>query len=372
MRTRAALLREQPGDWDVTEVEVDPPRSGEVLVEMVATGLCHSDDHYPTGDIPLAVLPFCGGHEGAAIVRAVGGGVAGLREGDHIITSFIPACGRCRPCAAGQQNLCDNGANIATGVQLDGSFRMHADGADVATMATLGTFSQWQVLDQLSCIKVDSDLPLEVVCLLACGVPTGWGSATQAGGVRPGDVVVVMGCGGIGINAVQGAVHAGAVHVIAIDPVPFKREMALKLGASAAHPDLDEGMEQVRSLTNGQGAAVAIVAIGVTSGEHVAAAFGAIRKGGTVVVTGIGKRTEANIPVSLAELTLYQKRIQGTLYGSGSPRSMIPQLIDLYRTGQLKLDELVTRRYKLADISQACADMRAGRNVRGVIEFGGS
>ena len=370
MKTMAALLREQPGAWDVTEVDLDSPEYGEVLVEMVATGLCHSDDHFPTGDMPAANLPICGGHEGTAIVREVGDGVVGLREGDHIITSFIPACGRCGPCAAGRQNLCDNGAISGRGVQMDGTYRMHADGVDVSTMAAVGTFSQWQILDQLACIKVADDLPLDVMCLLACGVPTGWGSATQAAGIRSGDVVVVMGCGGIGINAVQGAAHVGAGHVIAVDPVAMKREMALKLGATDAYATLDEALGTIAHLTNGQGAAVVIIAIGVTGPGHVAAALSAIRKGGTVVVAGIGKRDMTSLPINLVDLTLFEKRLQGALYGSAAPRAIVPELIGLYRSGKLKLEELITSRYRLEDINAAYDDMRSGKNVRGIIEFG--
>lgn len=370
MKTRAALLRQQPGKWEVTDVDLDAPGCGEVLVEMAASGLCHSDDHCLTGDLPLGALPVCGGHEGAGVVREIGPGVTGLAEGDHIVTSFVPACGHCRPCVSGLQNLCDNGALISTGTQLDGTCRMHVDGTDVATMAALGTFSQWQVFDQLSCVKVPEDVPLSTACLIACGVPTGWGSATNAAGIRSGDVVLVIGCGGVGINAVQGAAHMGASRVVAVDPQPFKREMALKLGATDAFADLASARELAHSLTNGQGAASAIVAIGVTTGQDVADAFHAVRKAGTVVVTGIGKFDEFNIPVSLLELTMYQKRIQGSLYGNGAPREQIPALLDLYRSGALELDELVTRRYRLDDINEAYADMHAGSNIRGVIEFG--
>jgi NDMA-dependent alcohol dehydrogenase len=369
MKTQAALLWEQPGNWQVSEVDLDPPGPGEVLVEMVATGLCHSDDHYATGDMNLVTLPFCGGHEGAGIVRAVGPGVYGLAEGDHIVTCFVPACGKCPPCAAGRQNLCDNGARVAAGRMLDETYRMHANGTDVAKTGILGTFSQWQVLDQLSCVKVPADLPLETICLVACGVPTGWGSATNAAAIRPGDVAVVIGSGGIGINAVQGFAHVGASRVVVVDPAPFKRESALKLGATDAFATADEALEFVKSLTNGQGAAAAVVAVGITTGEHIADGFRLIRKAGTVVVTGIGRQAEMNIPISLFELSMYQKRIQGCMYGNASLRDQVPLLLDLYRAGKLKLDELITRRYPLEAINDAYADMHSGINLRGVIEF---
>lgn len=246
MKTRAAVLWEQPGVWDVTEVDLDGPRSREVLVEMVATGLCHSDDHYVKNDIPAGHLPLCGGHEGGGVVREVGPDVTELAVGDHVLTSFLPACGRCRWCAVGKQELCENGVSILLGEQLDGTFRMHAIGAEVATMVGLGTFAEWQVYHELSCVKIDPTVPLETVCLVSCAVPTGWGSANVVD-ISVGDVVVVMGCGGIGINAVQGAAHKGA-HVVAVDPQPMKREMALKLGASEAYPHITDATDYVRSI----------------------------------------------------------------------------------------------------------------------------
>jgi Zn-dependent alcohol dehydrogenase len=184
-------------------VELDEPREHEVLVRMGAAGLCHSDDHFATGDIPVGHLPFCGGHEGAGVIEAVGPGVRGLAVGDHVVTSFIPSCGRCRWCASGQQNLCDNGALMLEGCQLDGSFRMHLDGHDVGRAGLVSTFADYSVMPEWSCIKIPEDVPLDIAALLGCGVPTGWGSAVNAAAVSPGDVVIVMGVGGIGVNAVQ-------------------------------------------------------------------------------------------------------------------------------------------------------------------------
>lgn len=368
MKTRAAVLLEQPGEWQVEEVELDQPKMGEVLVEMVATGLCHSDDHFAKNDAQ-APLPVCGGHEGAGIVRAIGPEVKELDVGDHIVTSFIAACGRCQFCARGWQHLCNNGAVIAGGTQLDGTFRMHLGDTNVSTAAMLGTFAEWQVYDQLSCVKVAKDIPLAVACLVACGVPTGWGSATHAAEIEVGDVVLIIGSGGVGINAVQGAAHKGAAHVVVVDPQPFKREMALKLGGTEAFADINDAIDFINNITNGQGADVAIAVVGVTKGENIADGFRAIRKGGTVVSTGLGNQAEMNIPVSLSELNMYQKRIQGCVYGNGSPRRQIPQLLDLYRAGILKLDELITRRYRIEAINDAYADMHAGKNIRGVIDF---
>lgn len=372
MRTRAAVLRQVPGDWNIEEVELDDPVDGEVLVEMVATGLCHTDDHFARGDAPSEHLPFVGGHEGSGIVREVGPGVHGLAVGDHIITSFSPACGQCRWCAMGIANLCDNGAFIGAGKQLDGTYRMHTtDGLDVSTMALLGTFAEWQVYDQLSCVKIGKDIPLEVACLVACGVPTGFGSATSAGNVQPGDVVIVAGTGGIGMNAVQGASLSGAAHVIAVDPIADKRKWALDFGATEGFESIRTAAGRVAELTNGQGADVCILTAGLVPNDLLAEGFQAIRKAGTLVVTGICSANE-NTPVpgvNARTLALLQKRIQGALYGMKSPREAMPMLLDLYRSGRLKLDELVTKVYSLDEINVGYHDMRDGRNIRGVIHF---
>jgi S-(hydroxymethyl)glutathione dehydrogenase/alcohol dehydrogenase len=370
MKTRAAVLREAPGAWSVEELELDEPRDGEVLVEMVATGLCHSDDHVGQGDVHVANLPMVGGHEGGGVVRKIGPGVRGLEVGDHVLTAFVPGCGECRWCAMGMQNLCDNGARLMLGSQLDGTFRMHTeDGLDVATLSLLGTFSEWQVFDQKSLVKIDKDIPLEIACLVACGVQTGFGSAT--GIVQPGDVVLVIGVGGVGMNAVQGARQSGAAHVIAIDPVEDKRKWALDFGASESYESLDAAMDRVRHLTNGQGADVAIISVGVVHNDLLGAGFQAIRKAGTLVVTGIGPDAEeAVIPgVNAFMLAMLQKRIQGALYGMKSPREAMPMLLNMYRAGQLKLEELVTREYSLDQINEAADDMRSGRNIRGIIRL---
>jgi len=338
---------------------------------MVASGLCHSDDHIATGDIPVPVFPFCGGHEGAGVVVEVGSAVRGIAAGDHVVFSFLPGCGRCRFCARGQQNLCDDGATVLLGSRLDDptSFRMHLDGQPVAQMSGISTFSEYTLVDRKSCVKIPDDLPLDRACLTGCGVGTGWGSAVHQADIHPGDTVIVMGIGGIGINAVQGAAHAGAMNVIAVDPVAFKREKAEELGATHSCADIEDAAELARGFTNGQGADAAIVTVGVTVGEHVGQAFAAIRKGGTVVATGMGPLTAVGIPIPLAELTLYQKRLQGALFGGCSPSADIPLQLEMYRSGRLKLDELVTTTYTLDQVAQGYEDMHAGRNIRGVILF---
>ncbi|WP_127782187.1 NDMA-dependent alcohol dehydrogenase [Rhodococcus sp. X156] len=371
MQTRGAIIRQAPGKYEVVDLELDRPRQNELLVKMVASGLCHSDDHLATGDLPVGSYPFCGGHEGAGVVVEVGPHTLDWAEGDHVVFSFLAGCGRCRWCATGMQNLCDRGASVLVGSRPDdpSSYRMSLDGQAVAQNSGISTFSEHTTVHVSSAVKVDKDLPLDKLCLLGCGVGTGWGAAVNSAEVYPGHTVVVMGVGGIGMNAVQGAAHAGAAHVIAVDPVAFKRETALALGATHAVATMEEGTEIARSFTNGQGADSAIVTTGVVTGEQVAQAFAAIRKAGTCVVTGLGNAMQMGLPINLVELVLYQKRIQGSLFGASSPSSGIPWMIDLYTSGKLKLDELVTTTYSLDQVAQGFEDMHSGKNIRGVILF---
>ncbi len=372
VRTRGAVVTKAPGTYEVVDLEVDDPRQGEIRIKLVATGLCHSDDHVATGDIPVPVYPICGGHEGGGIVEAVGPNTPGFEVGDHVVTSFLPGCGRCRWCASGMQNLCDLGANALIGTRLTDptSHRMHLlDGSPVAQMCGLGTFAERTTVDVNSAVKVGKDLPLDRVCLLSCAVGTGFGSVVNMAKVEAGDTVIVMGTGGVGMNAVQGAAAVGATYVVAVDPVAFKREKALGLGATHAFAHIDEAAHFARSVTNGQGADAAIVTVGVISGEHVAQALASIGKAGTVVVTALGSGPEIGIPVSLGELTTFQKRIQGALFGGSRPSSDILRQAQMYREGKLKLDELITAEYTLDEVAKGYEDLHAEKNIRAIIRF---
>jgi S-(hydroxymethyl)glutathione dehydrogenase/alcohol dehydrogenase len=372
MKTRGAIIRQAPGKFEVVDLDVDDPRQGEIRVKMVASGMCHSDDHLVTNDMPVATYPFAGGHEGAGIVESVGPHTTGFEVGDKVVFSFLPACGRCRWCASGHQSLCDLGATLLVGSRFDDptSFRIRLDdGTPVGQMCGISTFCEYTTVSVASAVKVPADTPLESACLLGCSVGTGWGSAVNAGEVRPGDTVIVMGIGGIGANAVQGAAHAGAANIIAVDPVEFKRESAQSLGATHAVSSMEEASEIAKGFTNGQGADVAIVTVGIIKGEHVAQAFSSIRKLGTVVVTALGNLADVGVPISLGELTLFAKKLKGAMFGDSNPTSDILRMLELYRAGQLKLDELVTTRYSLEDINTGYDDMRAGKNIRGVIVY---
>ena len=366
MKTRAAVLRDLGKNWEITELELDPPKAGEVLVRYVASGLCHSDDHLRTGDIPVR-YPIVGGHEGAGIVEETGEGVTRLTPGDHVVCSFLPVCGHCRFCAAGMGNLCDLGALLYDNCLPDGTFRFHGGGEDFGQMCLVGSFSQHVVVSEHSAVKIDDDLPLETAALVGCGVPTGWGTAVNAGEVRPGDTTVVYGVGGVGVNAVQGAAFAGAVNIIAVDPVAAKREAAPGFGATHTAADAAAAQQIVTEVTRGVGADQALITAGVISEEIVAAAFAAVRKRGTVVITGLAGPAKKTIVLPGFELTLFEKRIQGALFGGGNPFEEIPRMLGLYRAGRLKLDELVTNRYRLEDVNQGYEDLLAGRNIRGVL-----
>lgn len=367
MKTKAAVLHGIKQAFEILELDLDAPKPGEVLIRFVAAGLCHSDLHLIDGDLPPR-FPIVGGHEGAGVIEEVGPGVTHVQPGDHVVCSFIPSCGKCRYCATGRQNLCDMGATILQGKLPDGTFRFHtAEGMDVGGMCMLGTFAERAVVSQHSVVKIDPEIPLDVAALVGCGVPTGWGSANYAGGVRAGDTVVVYGIGGIGINAVQGAAHAGAKDIVVVDPVPFKRDMALKFGATFAFADAPAAAEKVRDLTRGQGADQALITVGTVDEDVVKAGFEVIGKGGTLVITGLADPAKLTIQVSGGILALYEKTIKGTLFGSANPTYDIPRLLRLYQAGQLRLDELITTRYSLEEINQGYVDLREGRNIRGLI-----
>lgn len=236
-------------------------------------------------------------------------------------------------------------------------------------MCLLGTFAHHTVVNEASCIKIEKDVPLDKACLLGCGVVTGWGSSVYAADVQPGDTVCVVGIGGIGANAVQGAKLAGAKRVIAIDPVEFKREKAMQFGATHTAASMTEAADLVRDITWGTMANKVIMTMGVGDGSLIGQALSLTSKGGRVVVTNIHPLLEPSVSMSLLELTLMEKQVVGSLFGSGNPRADIPKLLDLYRTKQIDLDGLVTRTYSLDEVNEGYRAMRDGENIRGVIVF---
>ena len=381
MKCRAAVLHEIGQAWQIEEISIDALKAGEVLVQWKVAGMCHSDEHLVTGDLvpPAQMLeaagippffPIIGGHGGAGVVAEVGPGVTSVKPGDHVSASFIPSCGRCRFCSTGRQNLCDAGAGaMQTGMITDGTCRHFLDGGPITLMAKVGTFREYAAVAEASVLEVDDDLPLDVVALVSCGVATGWGSATHRADVRPGDTVVVVGIGGIGINAVQGAAMAGAKRVIAVDPVEFKREKAMEFGATHTFASMADAMPAIAELTWGQMADKVIMTPGVLYGEMMQLGTAMAGKGGTIVVTGLAPMAQTESSVNLFELAMWNKEIKGTIFGSLNPRHDIPNLLGMYREGTLKLDELITRRYTPDQINEGYQAMRNGENIRGVIMY---
>jgi NDMA-dependent alcohol dehydrogenase len=371
VKSKGALLWE-PGTrsgWSVEEIEIDPPKHGEVLIKLAASGLCHSDDHVDTGDVAIDWAPFLGGHEGAGVVQEVGPGVVGVEEGDHCVLAFVPTCGRCHWCFAGRSNLCDMGALVLSGVWPDGTKRIRARGEGVGAMSMLGTFSPYIVAPAASVIKIDPDIPLQAAALVGCGVPTGYGSAVHVADTKPGETVVVVGIGGVGINAVQGARIVGAGTIVAVDPVPFKREKALEFGATHVAASVEEALDLVGELTRGVMADKAIITIGVGDGAIIEGVVQLVSKGGIVVHTSAAPMTVDQVHLGLFMFAMFEKQIRGTIFGGCVPHNDVPELLGMYRSGLLKLDELATRTYKLEDINQGYTDMREGRNLRGLIVY---
>jgi alcohol dehydrogenase (nicotinoprotein) len=364
--TRAAIARGPHIGWEMADLRLDPPKAHEVRVRFHASGLCHSDDHITQGDARVR-FPIVGGHEGAGVVDSVGPDVRRVAAGDRIVCSYIPACGACRPCSTGHQNMCVKGRNAGSGMFLDGTFRFHLDDEDLGGFCSLGTFSQYAVVSEWACIPLPGDIPFEVGALVGCGVPAGWGSAVYAAGVRAGDTVVIFGAGGVGSNAVQGARYAGAKNVIVIDPVEFKREMAKVFGATHGFADAASAHEFVAEATGGQLADHVICTPGVVTQEIVEAAVHMTGKGGKVTITAAGKATEKAVRFRAGLLIRGQRQIRGALCGDCNPLYDVPKLLGLYRAGDLKLDELITRRYRLEEVNDAYRDLADGKNIRGVV-----
>ena len=370
MKSRAALLWGIGEEWKVDEIDIDGPGPGEVVVKTKVAGMCHSDEHVVTGDMLMPHYPCIGGHEGAGEIVEVGAGVTSVQPGDHVSMSFIPSCGRCKWCVSGKSILCDLGAKLFdVGMMTDGRMAHHLGSTDLARMCQLGTLADYLLVSEDAVVKVEPDLPWHAVALVSCGVSTGYGSAVHRAAVEPGDTVVVVGIGGIGINAVQGARIAGAKRIIAIDPVEFKREKAMEFGATHTFSSMEEAAGPLAEITWGEMANKVILTPGVMKGEMIQPALDITAKGGTCVVTAVASMLEGEASLNSFMFAMMNKEVKGCLFGSGNPRADIPALLSMYREGLLKLDELVTKTYTLEEINQGYQDMRDGKNIRGVINF---
>jgi S-(hydroxymethyl)glutathione dehydrogenase/alcohol dehydrogenase len=368
MKVEAAVLFGTHQPYKVVDIELDKPKEREVLVELTASGLCHTDDHLVTGDMPVP-LPMVAGHEGAGVVVELGPEVTRVKEGDHVILHAPPNCGQCRWCVTGRAYICDRSAFALTGYGADGTYRRHLDGADIGAFCQLGTFSPYTTVSETQVVPIDSDVPLNVAALIGCGVTTGFGAATKVGQVREGDVVVVIGAGGVGTSAIQGARVAGAATIVAVEPFDFRRGQATTFGATHTAPEIAAAERLVRDITRGVMADVVIITVGVMHGDLLAPAMQLVSKGGTCVLTSVAPASETHVNFSLTELVFYNKRLLGHVYGEANPVDDFRRMVNMYKSGALLLDEMITREYSLAEINDGYAAMHDGSNIRGVIRY---
>ena len=363
-KAKAVLCRELNKPVVVEDIEVESPRRGEVMIKVSACGVCHSDLSATNGTIPFPP-PLVLGHEGAGVIVEVGDGVTELKVGDHVVSSFVSMCGRCRYCVTGRPELCDQAAK-ALYTLPDGTTRTRdASGNTLNVFSACGVMAEYATLHVDNVVKIRDDMPLDRAALVSCGVATGVGAVFNTARVAPGSSVVVFGAGGVGLNVIQGCAIAGATTIVAIDTQGNKLEMAKSFGAThTLNAKQEENIVRTLKKLTGGGPDYAFECIGL--GSVVADAYRALRKGGTAVVIGVA-RGEETTSVRTASLTFEEKTLTGSYFGSARPREDFPKLIDMYRSGKLKLDELITRTYTIDEAAQAFEDLAQGRNARGVI-----
>ena len=348
------------------DITVAGPGPGEVAIDMVASGVCHSDLSVLNGTIPLPT-PIVLGHEGAGIVTAIGEGVTRVAPGDHVVLSFVPNCGECYTCKRGQGYLCEKAGMQALGGLLDGTTRLTLDGAPLHQMACLGTFGQQAVVPEISAVKIPDDVPLDVAALIGCGVLTGVGAALNTATIQPGDTVAVVGCGGVGLNVIQGARIAGAGKIIAIDMFDAKLEMAKQFGAThTVNAGERDAGGAVMALNDGRGADTAFEVIGLK--PTIEATINMVRPGGEAILVGV-PRLDVMLELNAAFTFLYlNKTIKGCWYGSVNVNEDVPKLLDLWRKGELKLEELISQEISVDQVNEAFEAMQKGEVARSVIK----
>lgn len=374
MKIRAAILEEigRPGPYaetkplSVGEIDLDPPREGEVLVRIAAAGLCHSDLSVINGDRPRPV-PMVLGHEGAGVVEEVGKGVEDLVAGDHVVFVFVPSCGHCLMCQQGRPALCEPGAAAnGRGELLGGGVRLSRGGERVHHMIGVSSFASHAVMSRRSLVKIDRETPLTIAALMGCAVLTGAGAVFNIGAVEPGGRTAVVGLGGVGLAAVLGAVAAGAETIIAIDTLDAKLDLARELGAThtfnATDPDL---AANVREATDG-GVDAALEFAG--SARALEGAFAMTRRGGSTISAGL-TNPAATLNISPLTLVAEERTLRGSYLGSGVPSRDIPRFLGLHRRGRLPVEKLMTHRITLDEINEGFDRLDAGEAIRQVIEF---
>ncbi len=364
MQIHAAILWEQGQPLSVERVELDDPGPGEVLVEVRAAGVCHSDLHPARGDWPMKT-PVVLGHEGAGIVRQVGSGVGTLRRDDHVVFCWAPACGVCPPCREGRAVLCDRVEKVTYRNRLpSGAVRLRARGQAVAPFLGTACFADFAVVPEEGAVRVPREVSFKALATVGCAVVTGMGAVTNAARLSSGSHVAIFGAGGVGLNVVQGAAIAGAETVIAIDVRSAPLEIAKRFGATHVVAGGDNVVDAVRGLTEGRGVDVAFDTVGLR--QTLTDALGSARKGGTVVLTGLA-RSDTQSAFPMFPFVMQEKQLIGSVYGSGQPSRDVPQLVALYQAGRLKLDELVSRTYALNGINAALSALASSEGARGVI-----
>lgn len=361
---KAAVLYERNALVKMEDVDLDAPKPGEVLVKVAANGVCHSDYSVINGVVPLP-LPIVLGHEGAGTVEEVGTGVILVKPGDHVVLSAIPYCGHCYYCSLGEFVQCDNTAVVmGRGTMPDGTSRLRKNGTALHHMVGLSSMAQYAVVAERACIKIPTEVSLQTACLVGCGVMTGVGAAINTANVAVGSSAVVIGCGGVGVNVIQGCALAGAASIIAVDLLDNKLEAATRFGAThTVNPQREDVLKTIRALTDGRGADYAFEVIG--SGKTIEMAYACVRRRGMAVVVGAAAR-EDRVTLPAASF-LGEKILKGSAYGSSRPRADLPRLIDLYLKKKLKLDELVTRTYRLDQVNEAMTALEKGEVIRSVV-----
>jgi len=370
--TRAAVLMAVGQPLEIRDdVEVDEPQAGEVKVRMVASGVCHSDLSMQNGTL-LTPTPVVLGHEGAGVIEALGTGSAeqfGLSVGDHVVISWVPQCGACFFCVRGQPELCETTQmSVAMACLLDGTTRLRAGGMALRQMSAAGTFAETSVIPAVSAIKIEPGLDLKVAALIGCGVLTGVGAALNTAHVAEGDTVAVVGCGGVGLNVIQGAAIAGAGDIIAVDVNPAKLDLARTFGATATvDAGTRDAVSGVMELTAQRGADVAFEVVGLQ--RTIDQTIGMTRRGGQAVLVGVPRMDAVVNVAAFFGVVLAEKTIRGSWYGGSDVRRDIPRIIDLYRQGRLKLDELISQTIRLDQVNDAFEALRQSAVARTVIEY---
>ncbi len=365
MQAKAAVLYEAGTPLRLEEVEVLPPQRGEVLVRIHAGGVCHSDLHVMKGDLVMP-MPIILGHEGSGIIEGVGEGVTSVEPGDHVVPIWRMSCGTCDYCTCGRPALCDVGAQVrVTGLMPDGTTRFRINDTPVRHFAGVSFFSQLSTLPEAAVFKIPPDFPMDKAALLGCGVITGVGAVVNAAKVKMGSNVAVFGCGGIGLNAVQGARIVGAHKIIAVDVAPQKLEYARQMGSThVVDSSQEDPVSAIKDLTGGRGVDYAFEAIGLT--QTIEQAYAATRKMGKCIVIGL-TRADVRVQINAQEMVYSEKTLMGSLYGSSRPKIDILNLIEMYQAGKLLLDELLTRTYPLEQINTAYAALESGEVARSLV-----